>query len=87
MLARPSRLAPLALFCAFTCASAAAPDPIARIEQSLPPAQTLKGAPPQVRTLAAEMARLHVPGVSIAVIRDGKIAWAKGYNPAGSTSK
>jgi CubicO group peptidase (beta-lactamase class C family) len=82
MPARPFRLAPLALFCAFTCASAAAPDPIARIEHSLPPAQTLKGAPPQVRTLAAEMARLHVPGVSIAVIRDGKIAWAKGYGVA-----
>jgi CubicO group peptidase (beta-lactamase class C family) len=28
------------------------------------------------------MAALHVPGVSIAVIRDGKIEWAKGYGVA-----
>ena len=70
-------LAPLALCC--TLANAAPTDASARIEQSLLPAQVLKGAPPQARTLAAEMARLHVPGVSIAVIHDGKLAWAKGY--------
>ena len=80
MLARMLRLAPLALYC--TVANAAPIDPIARIEQRLPPAQTLQGAPAQTRTLAAEMARLHVPGVSIAVIRDGKLAWAKGYGAA-----
>jgi CubicO group peptidase (beta-lactamase class C family) len=80
MLARLLCLAPLTLFC--TCATAAPTDPIARIEQNLPPAQTLQGAPAQTRTLAAEMARLHVPGVSIAVIRDGKIAWARGYGVA-----
>ncbi|MGC1301114.1 MAG: serine hydrolase domain-containing protein [Caulobacteraceae bacterium] len=30
-------------------------------------------------TLSGEMARLHVPAVSIAVVRDGKILWARGY--------
>lgn len=60
-------------------AGAATPGAISRIEQDLPPAQYLDGAPQQPHTLADEMRRLHVPGVSIAVIHDGKIAWTKGY--------
>lgn len=39
----------------------------------------LAGTPAPVRTIAAEMDRLHVPGVSIAVLRGGTIAWSKGY--------
>src|SRR5258708_1673546 len=30
-------------------------------------------------TLADRMAALHVPGVSVAVIHDGKIEWARGF--------
>lgn len=52
---------------------------IARIEAGLRPSVALDGKPVPTRTLAGEMARLHVPGVSVALIRDGKIAWAKGY--------
>jgi CubicO group peptidase (beta-lactamase class C family) len=52
---------------------------IARIERGLRPAVAIQGAKLETRTLAAEMARLNVPGVSVAVIRGGKIAWAKGY--------
>ncbi|UVW28086.1 serine hydrolase [Massilia sp. H6] len=52
---------------------------IARIERSLPSALAIAGQTIATRTLAAEMQRLHVPGVSVAVIKDGKIAWAKGY--------
>jgi CubicO group peptidase (beta-lactamase class C family) len=52
---------------------------IRRIEQGLRPAVALQGQPVPTATLEAEMGRLHVPGVSIAVIRDGKIAWARGY--------
>lgn len=74
MLVRLCLAASLALCC--TVASA---DAISRIEQGLVPAQTVKGAPPQKRTLADEMRRLKVPGVSIAVIHDGKIAWTRGY--------
>lgn len=74
MFVRLCLAAPLALCC--TLANA---DAMSRIEQGLVPAQTLAGAPPQQRTLAAEMARLKVPGLSIAVIHDGKIAWARGY--------
>jgi len=51
----------------------------AAIERALPPAQILKGAPASFPSLAAEMQRLKVPGVSVAVIRNGDIAWAKGY--------
>jgi CubicO group peptidase (beta-lactamase class C family) len=50
-----------------------------RIEQGLRPAVAVQGQPVATRTLAAEMQRLHVPGVSIAVIRNGRIAWARGY--------
>jgi CubicO group peptidase (beta-lactamase class C family) len=57
-------------------------DDIHRIEQGLRPAVALAGKPVPTATLAAEMQRLHVPGVSIALIRNGQIAWAKGYGVA-----
>ena len=34
---------------------------------------------PQTHTLAERMAALHVPGVSIAVVHDGRIEWAQGF--------
>ncbi|CAN7443375.1 serine hydrolase [Pseudoduganella sp. LjRoot289] len=52
---------------------------IANVEQGLLSAVTLEGAPPAKRRLADEMARLGVPGVSIAVIHGGEVEWAKGY--------
>ncbi|MHB1059565.1 MAG: serine hydrolase domain-containing protein [Rhodanobacter sp.] len=52
---------------------------IAAVEQGLRPAIVLRGQPVPTRTLAEEMASLHIPGVSIAVIHDSRIAWAKGY--------
>ncbi len=39
----------------------------------------LAGAPAQHRTIAAEMRRLNVPGVSVAVLHDGAVHWVKGY--------
>ena len=70
------------LFCALP--AFAADDPalaqrIAAVERGLLPAVAVEGAPPVKRTLAAEMARLGVPGVSIAVIHAGEIEWARGY--------
>lgn len=56
---------------------------IGRIERGLRSAVAIQGARPDTRTLEAEMRRLHVPGVSIAVIRKGKLEWAKGYGVAG----
>lgn len=51
---------------------------IERIQQLVPPVLVQGEAP--VRTkLSERMAELHVPGVSIAVIHDGAIQWARGF--------
>jgi CubicO group peptidase (beta-lactamase class C family) len=52
---------------------------IDNIERGLLPTRNLAALPSGIATLADEMLRLHVPGVSVAIIHDGKIAWAKGY--------
>ena len=51
----------------------------ARIERQLLPGIIVTGRPLPARSLAERMAALKVPGVSVAVIDDDKIAWAKGY--------
>ena len=63
-------------------ASAGTNEEIARIENGLRPVVALADAPVVTRTLAEEMKRLHVPGVSVAVVKDGKIAWARGFGVA-----
>jgi CubicO group peptidase (beta-lactamase class C family) len=52
---------------------------IANVEQGLEAAVTIQGAPPVRKKLAEEMARLGVPGASVAVIHAGDIEWTKGY--------
>jgi CubicO group peptidase (beta-lactamase class C family) len=52
---------------------------IANVEQGLEPAVAVQGAPLQRKKLADEMARLGVPGASVAVIHAGEIEWTKGY--------
>lgn len=71
----------LALSGASPASAAATPvnDEIARIENGLRPSVVLADAPVATTRLADEMARLHVPGVSVAVIRNGRIAWARGF--------
>ena len=61
---------------------------IARVESGLLPPIVVAGRPAPLMTLAARMAGLKVPGVSIAVINDGAIEWAKGYGvvEAGTTN-
>jgi CubicO group peptidase (beta-lactamase class C family) len=54
-------------------------DRIASVERGLLPAVVVQGTLPVKRKLADEMARLGVPGISVAVIRGGGIEWAKGY--------
>ncbi len=49
------------------------------IENALQPSVIVKGEPASTTKLADRMAALHVPGVSIAVIHDGKIEWARGF--------
>lgn len=52
---------------------------IQRIQDNLLPPVLVNGeSPPQVK-LADRMTALHVPGVSVAVIHDGKIEWARGF--------
>lgn len=51
--------------------------------QSLGPAVEIKGRPPVRARLVDEMRAKHVPGVAIAVIRHGKIDWAKGFGLTG----
>lgn len=75
---RLQRLAMPLLLAGMASAGAATSDEIARIERGLRQPVMLAGQP-ATRTLADEMRRLNVPGVSIAVIRGGKIAWAQGY--------
>lgn len=51
-------------------------------EIQLQPAVLVKGEAPNVTPLTARMEALHVPGVSIAVIHNGKVAWARGFGVA-----
>ena len=52
---------------------------IERIQNGLLPPVLVKGEPAQTTTLASRMDALHVPAVSLAVIHDGKIEWARGF--------
>ncbi len=52
---------------------------IRRITQQMPPPVLVGGESPAVTSLAARMAELRVPAVSIAVIHKGRIEWARGF--------
>ncbi len=57
---------------------------IHRFEHELGPPVDVVGRPAVHKELSAEMQRLHVPAISIAVVHKGKIEWVKGY---GATRK
>jgi CubicO group peptidase (beta-lactamase class C family) len=50
-----------------------------RVLAGLRPKVAIAGRPPTRWSLAERMQNYHVPGVSIAVIAGGKIAWARGF--------
>jgi len=52
---------------------------IQRITNEIPPAVTIEGRAVRYLTLQERMAELHVSGVSVAVVRDGRLAWARGF--------
>ncbi|MEP6690346.1 MAG: serine hydrolase domain-containing protein [Gemmatimonadaceae bacterium] len=52
---------------------------IARVEGGLLPPIAIAGAAETRSSVQQRMAHYHVPGVSIAVINDGRIEWARGY--------
>jgi CubicO group peptidase (beta-lactamase class C family) len=56
-----------------------APERIARVESGLRPETTLLGATPHLATLAERLAYHRVPGLSLAVIADYRLAWSRGY--------
>lgn len=75
--------AALGMACSFS-ALAAAPPPtaaqgIAAVEYRLMPPVVIKGKPIHYGQLASQMQELHVPAISVALIRDGKIQWARGF--------
>jgi hypothetical protein len=55
---------------------------IARVESGLLPGILIKGRPVGPMRLAERMVFYRTPGVSICVINDGAIEWAKGYGVA-----
>ncbi|HSL72116.1 MAG TPA: serine hydrolase [Longimicrobiales bacterium] len=55
---------------------------IARIEQGLLPAVRVKGRSYAPSSLAERMRQHQVPAISIAVVNDGRIEWAKAYGLA-----
>ncbi len=58
---------------------------IARIENGLQPILQIQGDSIPKYNIEARMKELGIPGVSIAVINDGQLEWAKGYGIADSS--
>lgn len=54
-------------------------DLIGAVENGLIPAVVVQGEPLTTFTLQERMKHYNVPGVSIAVVEDGELLWAKGY--------
>jgi CubicO group peptidase (beta-lactamase class C family) len=52
---------------------------IEAVESCLPPPVIVKGEPKSCANLSKRMAELHVTGLSVAVVHNGVIEWAKGY--------
>jgi CubicO group peptidase (beta-lactamase class C family) len=63
----------------FVCQSQQIQQHIRAVESGLLPAVVIAGQQPDRMEILAEMKKLHIPAVSIAVIHKGKIEWAKGY--------
>src|ERR1700729_731099 len=75
-------------FLLVTYASAATPADLAierhikHVTENIPPALIIDGEPVSHTTLSQQMTALHVPGVSVAVIHNGKLEWARGFGVA-----
>lgn len=86
-------LSRLSLLTLAACALVASPEQnearISRIESGLLPGVVIKGSARPKLNLAERMAHYKVPGLSIAVINNGAIEWARGYGvvEAGGTQQ
>lgn len=67
------------VFLALGCSTPQEQARIARVESGLRPAVRLAGREPMRRGILEVMQRYAVPGVSVAVIDGGRLAWARGY--------
>jgi CubicO group peptidase (beta-lactamase class C family) len=79
----PAVFATLAVVAGIQPSPALRTDRTVRVEQGLRGPNVIKGQPPTLHALADRMATLKVAGVSIAVVDDGKVAWARGYGQTG----
>ena len=77
----------LALAASSACGEAAPDAPITQVESALLPTFVIRGEPTPRIPLADRMEELGVPGVSIAVLVDGEIEWARGYGFADLESR
>lgn len=85
MRGKPLFLIALVIWFLAACSSGQVDDVQSRIvalENNLLPAAINSGSEPGAMVLPDRMRHYHVPGVSIAVINDGRIEWAKGYGVA-----
>ena len=60
---------------------------IQRPQTALSPPVPVRGETPAMKSLADRMAELKVPGVSIAVIDEGRIDWARGFGVRASAAR
>lgn len=72
----------LLVLCGMSSFSRAQADRRAQVEQCTLPAVHVAGQPPACVPLQTRMAQLHVHGVSVAVIHNGIVEWARGYGEA-----
>ena len=61
--------------------------PTAQVESALLPTFIIHGEPTPSTSLADRMEELGVPGVSVAVLVDGEIGWARGFGFADNESR
>jgi CubicO group peptidase (beta-lactamase class C family) len=58
-----------------------------RVTGCLLPPVLVQGELRECKTLAARMAELHIPGVSIAILHNGAVVWAEGFGVRGPDGK
>ncbi|WP_228486754.1 serine hydrolase domain-containing protein [Paludibaculum fermentans] len=80
--------AAVCLLAAGPAARAASPldERIARVENGLLKPNRLKGSPAERMKIAERLAHYKVPGVSVAVIHEGRVEWARGYGQRDAAS-
>ena len=80
----------LLILCGAGCNKKSKPDfsaEIISVENGLLPAITVEGQPITAYSLQERMEHYNVPGVSIAVVKDGELRWAKGYGLANTETR